>query len=525
LTPDVLYHDSRWNNTTTMHKHPITRPMNDSFQLVGGLDVASLEYDIVPEKLLFFRQEACELWDVLDALQLCRRKIGLDVEGSPGMGKSTEVWSWISNRFALNPTSGIFAIWIQLLLKLPARVVVFDKGGGIYWKEMLDSEIDAFLKLDLGHDVRFIILDGFCSDDVHSKIRALAYWKRSQMANCQVITVMSMGIKRNPACDDMLNIDVVLVNPWTLEQYQAACRNNDFLKAVSLNFPVGDGLNVADNIQKRYYYAGGSARWMFSVSHKRLMEMISRHVSQVPNVEQLLLGNTGENNSVSSNHLMASYKIGLEFSSCIISKHVASVLLSKSESSVYKIAYNLASQQNNPAFLGWIVEFDFISQMRQCCAQRKQFEFVNDGFQGVSVRWDVPALLDFDPDCYDKSQMPVESWLKPVKWNQEAYVLIGLFFDQGQHYLRFVQITNANDHTANLQVFQKSVEMAKNKLGIDFGVEIIVVSPLFRVQDPTNIILRNERSLSKVKIGSTTRFWTGETARSCIKFLYFNQQK
>jgi hypothetical protein len=52
-----------------MHKHRIIQPFINSFVLVGGLDVARLGYDIVPEKLLLFQQEACELWHALDTLK------------------------------------------------------------------------------------------------------------------------------------------------------------------------------------------------------------------------------------------------------------------------------------------------------------------------------------------------------------------------------------------------------------------------------------------------------------------------
>ncbi len=70
------------------------------------------------------------------------------------------------------------------------------------------------------------------------------------------------------------------------------------------------------------------------------------------------------------------------------------------KASLYRLAYTLDSQQENPAFLGWVVEFDFISQMRQCFEQKHMFEFVKEDGTYAGTQWSVSQFIDFDQDSF-----------------------------------------------------------------------------------------------------------------------------
>jgi hypothetical protein len=207
--------ENRWKGATARHRHPKTRPSDNSFVLVGGLDIAALEYnDNITEKLFFFRQGAGELWDVLDVFQSSGNRFGLDILGSPGTCKSSEVWAWISCKHALNEIDEYFAIWIHYFPDHPAKVVMF-KGKSIYWINMVDSQLIRFLESDI--EFRFIIVDGFQSTPGGGgEICQSAFWKRSQSRTlCQVITVMSMGVQRSPSTNRVLKVDSFEVYSWS----------------------------------------------------------------------------------------------------------------------------------------------------------------------------------------------------------------------------------------------------------------------------------------------------------------------
>jgi hypothetical protein len=523
----VDLHKFRWKCAAARHRHPKARPIDNSFIFVGGLDIAGLEYnDNVPEKLFFFRQDAGELWDALDAFQSSSDTFGLDILGSPGTGKSSEVWAWISCQHALTETDGNFAIWIHLFPNHPAKVVMF-KGNSVYWKNMSDPQLVTFLESEI--EFRFIILDGFQSNQVGERgVRQSAFLNRDESRTfCQVITVMSMGVQRSPSTNQVLKVDDFEVFSWSKTQYRAACRNLTFLNSVKDMLSVKDDMDdveVDKLLEKKYHFAGGNARWMFAVSQEKLVNVIRVYIAQAPNVQYLLSGLVSYNSPVSSNQLMCRYKNGSSF---ISSKYVASRLLSQCASTAYQIAYALASEQDNPAFLGWVVEFDIISQMRRCSVAVSELDLCNG--DGSVVNWNVSRLIDFDPDSFnspaDASMMPVGSWLKPVKWNQEAYDLAGLFREDERYYLRFVQITYADSHTADVQVFQRLATSAVKNLGLEiYGVEIIVLSPASRINKPTQIRTKNGIFLSLFHVGLTEAKWTRLSIENHIKFHYFKQQ-
>ena len=153
-------------------------------------------------------------------------------------------------------------------------------------------------------------------------------------------------------------------------------------------------------------------------------------------------------------------------------------MLSFCNESAFRIAYFLASAHKNPSFMEWVVECDFLSQFK--ASINGTFKLFNAEESNDVVEWRVPDVKDFDPDTdFDASALPLGMWLKPVKWNQEGYDLVGLFQDM-QHeirYLRFVQITSAEALKADLKHFRKLAAKVAC-LGFEVGVEIVMISPV-----------------------------------------------
>jgi hypothetical protein len=378
---------------------------------------------------------------------------------------------------------------------------------------------------------RFLVLDGYRSDGVqHSKLREVAYMKKQTScctSCCQFLTVRSMTVQIYSTENKVCGIDWYEVCPWSLEQYQKAASHLEFLTSVQDKISASHGLSADEVmilINKKYYYAGGNARWMFSMSQDELLAEIDLQLAGVYNVEELLRGRV--TCAVSGNHLLVRYKSGQRFTKFVISKFVTSLLLSNCEAAVYKIMYSMAMQQVNPSFLGWVVEFDFISQLRQCSVEGKKFLFVNPRKSESRTEWSVPDVVDFNPDSeFCPSDIPVGTWLKPVKWNQEGYDLVCYLCEEGKHFLCFVQVTNAVEHVVNLQHFQRLVVKASRILQVTLGVEVIVVSPAKTyITIPTKITIKNRESLNSLKIGSTDAEWIGLNADASIKYFYFQRQ-
>jgi hypothetical protein len=521
----------QWTCLIQMPVCPVARPHNNSVFLLDCLDIAGLETKEVSERLLFFRHEAAGLWDALDQFKLqYASKSGFDVQGSSGVGKSTAVWAWLCYQNSISTDAGdrAFAVWIHLSPDMASKVSVLRQES-IYCSDMSSDHVVMFLK---SIDTRFVILDGYCSDRVmfHQKLSEAAYSKRIESIS-QFIRVHSMAVKLRLEENRIYGICWFEIFPWSLEQYLAAISKKTFLTSVLSKLSLQSNLSeaeVIDVVKKKYHFAGGSARWMFSLSQEELLANIYLHLARVPNVKHLLNGVVGDNSAASSNHLMVRYKSGNGYhdASFIISKFVVSLLLFSCRRSVFKVMYDMFIHQVNPSFLGWVTEFDFIWQLKQCAVDMKNFIFVS-GNNNEAIVWSVPALIEFDPDsAFSKLDMPVGTWLKPVKWSQEGYALVCHCFNpqSKKHYLCFVQVTDAVDHTANLVHFQCLAFKARKILGFSLGVEIIVVSPAYCAKNPTKIKITNAHMLKQWKIGSTDTDWTAQNMDSSIKYLYFARQ-
>jgi hypothetical protein len=140
------------------------------------------------------------------------------------------------------------------------------------------------------------------------------------------------------------------------------------------------------------------------------------------------------------------------------------------------------------------------------------------------VECTVPGVQGFDPDSsFELSVLPVGTWLKPVKWNQEgSYDLVGLFKNSlvEIHHLHFVQISNASAHYADLKHFL-TLAVKGAKLCMEVGVEIVVVSPVGK--SPTVIILKNDNLLNEIRVDPTQNRWLS-SADTLISRYYFQQQ-
>ena len=313
-----------WTCLTQMPVCPLARPRNNSVFLLGGLDIAGLESNEVPERLLFFREEAAGLWDDLDLFKLqYASKSRFDVQGSPGVGKSTEMWAWLCYQNSISTEAGdrAFAVWIHLSpdIMMPSKVSVLRKGS-IYYSEMWNDQLVMFVK---SIDTRFVVLDGYLSDNsiYHLQLSQAAYLKRIRSIS-QVMTVRSIAVKLRLQENKIYGIVWSEVFPWSLEQYLAAVSDSEFLKSVLSKLSSQTNLSkaqVIDIVKKKYHYAGGSARWMFSMSQEELLANIYLHLAAVPNVKHLLNGVVRDDGAASRNHLIVRYKSRNGFAAFIIS--------------------------------------------------------------------------------------------------------------------------------------------------------------------------------------------------------------
>jgi hypothetical protein len=178
------------------------------------------------------------------------------------------------------------------------------------------------------------------------------------------------------------------------------------------------------------------------------------------NFNGLIHGGGRDSSKSSVNHLWVAYPSENEkgFRNFFVSQYVAREMLSLGGRAVIEIAYSFALRLQNPAFLGWVVEIDFIQCLRNCIrtnAQARLWTFTAEGMADEK-KWDVPGIVDFEMDTFGfmKEYILKQFWLRPMTWNQGGYDLACLLNIDDRYILRFVQITAAHEHSLKLKYFR-----------------------------------------------------------------------
>eukprot|EP00291_Cryptomonas_curvata_P019152 CAMPEP_0172156996 /NCGR_PEP_ID=MMETSP1050-20130122/3539_1 /TAXON_ID=233186 /ORGANISM="Cryptomonas curvata, Strain CCAP979/52" /LENGTH=628 /DNA_ID=CAMNT_0012826163 /DNA_START=69 /DNA_END=1954 /DNA_ORIENTATION=- len=327
--------------------------------------------------------------------------------------------------------------------------------------------------------------------------------------------------------------------PWLLEHYFAACANTDFFECVRNNFDPFDDDVIDDpssqevkismckaQVEEKFYFAGASARWMFANTVHSVQDEIARYVDQVKNFEQLLNEGHGIQSSESSSHLLMRYQGTNGPESFFVSRYALKMLLyaSKDKSDIQR-AFALAKQHNNPAFLGWVVEFDFLKQLSDSCANSAKVINLYSNVDG-NIFWKISSVTSFDPHSPFEEPWLLNQFRTPIKWNQGGYDAVGLFKVAGKLVLRFLQVTQGRTHKMKMKFFASlAAKFSAEYPSKDIGVEIFLILPRFQgskfmLQSTPKIV--KSGLLTRYLVGINGRHWPEQNEELEISTLYFD---
>ncbi len=492
------------------------------------------------EKLLFATPECVSFWTVLDeqwtALE-SQPVAGLVVEGPPGVGKSVGAWAWSCCQAMHLKKSGL---WIHVdKARAPACVLLGPEGYTILPEIVLGPK-ELIVQI-ISANVDFLVFDGYKSTLQYKDCVSYLFppdLKRKRFG--MVISSLAGGIMAADFGGLSPNIEFFDHGPWLLEHYFAACENPDFFDSVRNKFdPIDDDDVIGDpsseeikvamyrtQVEEKFYFAGASARWMFANTVRSVKAEIARYVGMVKNFEQLINEVHGIQSSESSNHLLMRYKGTDGPETFFVSRFALKMLLhaSKDRSDIRR-AYALAKQHKNPAFLGWVVEFDFMEQLADTCASRAKCFNLYSNLQG-NVVWRVSSVKSFDPHLPFEEPWLRNQFRRPIKWNQGGYDAVGLFKVGTRMVVRFIQVTRGKTHKMNMKFFANlAAKFSAYYHAEDIGVEIYLMLPRFQSSD---ILLKstpkivNSGLLTRYFVGNKARHWPVQNEELAISVLYFD---
>ncbi|KAF0733033.1 hypothetical protein Ae201684P_010090 [Aphanomyces euteiches] len=341
---------------------------------ISGLNVLRSNQREKKEILMYCREDTMRLVDKLDEVNAldalhnsyyedCR---GVLIKGPRGVGKSITTWLWVCKQAA----SGKSVLWISVAIDSDPRLfrLTQESTRAIIFTDLRDISPYIIKATD---DI--VVIDGVTKEERHVQLE-------NNVFNVQVvgkryaISLASMSITRNDETHDQARVQRFTASPWSWEEYCEATNNSDFWSSIRPYLENQEFCNQDDEehkyddedhkydlVDQKYSYAGCSARWMFDYNVPQLIETIDMHFAQVGEVAAFFKGSMGEERSVALNYLACEQCQGKRF---FTSKYIARLALDKAGNVLIREAYEIAKALNNPSMVGWIVEMDFIQQIK-----------------------------------------------------------------------------------------------------------------------------------------------------------------
>jgi hypothetical protein len=425
----------------------------EKFVTVSALQAGGWGID---EQLIFVRPEAAALWSKLET-----SATALHIEGPPGTGKSTIAWAW-----ACAKAQEQKVLWVHL-----------DRFGVGSVAILGDDMIVSFtteacnLKVLVRNSLTsIVVVDGVTNED-KDLLGASLSWQ-DKMAGRRAVVVTSAQLtapKENYAARDVVKF---FMPSWSFEQYDTACMNDSFYGDISAR--LGDDDTKDERLANKFFFAGASARWMFSFTPQEVRDEVHDQMRKVANMQSLLAGTSGDRARDAVNHLRLMDQKGNIF---IVCEYAMRLISEKCEASFITQATHFASKLNNPVFDGWVFELDFMLKLRLADEVQASLTVYCDG--GEEEAWAVPKRQVFDTVAdINANHLNDNTWFIPERWNQGGYDAVQLLPNKR---LRFVQITRARTHDLKLRYFAEFVkQVIKMKQAVE-KVEIVFVIPFERV--------------------------------------------
>ena len=373
------------------------------------------------------------------------------IYGPPGCGKSTASFA-----FAMTIDRSKWGVSYLTCGTLGVHSFVHfeeDKKSSLVFSNIEQmSDLLQSLSSGLKNSNRrkhILFVDGVCLSKQPSgpgfrMITACTLWFRKDIDHRRLVYIASMaGRSILPSTITEVEMELFKLYSWTLDEYKAAIAVEGFWENIK-NFMDSSSagnetpLTNEDLLISKYHFAGGSSRFMFQKTTTKVIDCIYQAITKVSNLQDVALGNTGEESAGVINQLYGHYEG--ESEPHVISDFALRSIAIKLGPELIKRIIRITNATKNPSLLGQFLEIWFFQSIRsggiELC-DRKSNEKEN---------WEASDhVLDFDPDnITDRTLLGAPTWYRPKKFNQGGYDAVYVNIEQG--ITRFVQLSKAKDH-------------------------------------------------------------------------------
>lgn len=369
-----------------------------------------------------------------------------------------------------------------------------------------------------------LVLDGVNRDSYNEALEQLIFWRKAGTNRAGFLTISNKIEELHP--HELENMqekglyNYFSEHSWILGEYLAMFVNKDGSASPLFQDNVdvfrkeweipGDNqaarkrdrtgnlklASITEIITQKYFFVGGSARWMVRLTTSEAQDEIDKSIAEAKLVGDILDFNLGPKSPAAKTHLYGSMADngGITRYS-IVSERATQMLVNVYGQNGIKELYAHATNINNPAFLGWVIEADFFSR----CA-RDNLSLCKKGnpsadaidFEKPVEEFDCDELLGLsEADTKEgflkmmKRLLPSDESkpkvCKPRAWNQGGYDVVRIVKGPNitvekavkqSYHLLFGQVTKSASHALKLRYF---FDFAKCMNAADFVVASIEI--------------------------------------------------
>lgn len=367
--------------------------------------------------------------------------MSLVIEGIPGCGKTSAVWQEFLQFSTDNPH--VIVKWVSVAI---CHMITIENGQ---YKKTAYLNLGAMLS-DLG-GAGLIVFDGVNLNN-WKDLKPLCVTTALRKETYQVI-IGSMQADITSADHSMLKADRFHLPGWSLEECLAASDSSEFFSSIVVELG-GDASKAYTEeerhamITKKFTVAGRSARWMFDLPLNEAVADITFALSKC-NVDDMFNEAYGMRHVAAINSLFE-YLNGLLI---FTSDYIARKVMTKCDGRILAHAYSFNRCKKNPAFEGWLLEFDFfVALMKKIdgfdsrvfrllpdtaeMSHSHDNTFTSSGYYEFEQNIVIQPLHDY-----------LHGWFVPTMFNQGGFDFSTLLHDQPRgFFLRYVQVSMNVNH-------------------------------------------------------------------------------
>ena len=380
---------------------------------------------------LYCRMQTCRLWEELcewSHPQVDNRSIVGIVRGAPGTGKSTTTFAWLQRHVLL---TGKSVSWYHVTDYKMVHRVDFVKSNDVLCYKKAPKE--GFHTL-AGHiekcSADVLVVDGFRdipafeNAGIRGRVRI---WAGNKPGKRTAVIVSSYAFKTKIEEKEDLETRVVEFQKlsWDRAEYLAAHvadskrvrpdpdfgmkrskrrriqldGGDDEALAAEASDQTHTGLveGLLEEIDEKYYYAGGCARYFFGFSVDEVQASLKDAVDALSKTDVREVLQRGSSHPESRHRLVAFFEEGGVVRKRIVSQYAVRLLVEHMGEDSFPFLYSMGS--DNPSFEGWVFEADFFFQYERAREKQEQLILNGNELNGeVNVKLNSEPILTFDHD-------------------------------------------------------------------------------------------------------------------------------